>query len=80
MIQLTLDIINKIADYDQIFVATGKDYAIDVKKYLLEIPSANISIEPMHKNTSACIDLDFLYIEKITGDCNDHSSCLSCNN
>lgn len=37
MIQLILDRINDIADYDQTFVATGKDYAPDVKKYLQKI-------------------------------------------
>jgi mannose-1-phosphate guanylyltransferase len=64
MIQLTLDRITNIVDYNQIFVATGKEYAADVKKYLPEIPSENISIEPMRRNTAACIGLASLYIEK----------------
>jgi len=53
MIQQTLDRITNIADY-----------ASDVKKHLPEIPSENISIEPMRRNTVVCIGLISLYIEE----------------
>jgi len=64
MIQSTVDRINKIADYDQIFVATGKDYVADIEKLLPGVPSENISIEPIRRNTAACIGLASLYIEE----------------
>jgi mannose-1-phosphate guanylyltransferase len=45
-------------------VAAGKDYTGDIKKYLPEIPSENISIEPMCRNIVACLGLASLYIEE----------------
>ncbi|MFW6030395.1 MAG: mannose-1-phosphate guanylyltransferase [Halanaerobiales bacterium] len=64
MIQLTVDRIKKIAEYEEIFIATSENYKKDVEKYLPEIPSENISIEPMRRNTAACIGLAALHIEK----------------
>ena len=57
MIQLTVDRIKEIADSEEIFIATSENYKKDVEKYLPKIPSKNISIEPMRRNTAACIGL-----------------------
>jgi len=64
MIQLTVDRIKEIADSEEIFIATSENYKEDVEKYLPEIPSENISIEPMRRNTAACIGLAALHIEE----------------
>jgi mannose-1-phosphate guanylyltransferase len=64
MIQLTVDRIKEIADSEEIFIATSENYKNDVEKYLPEIPSENISIEPMRRNTAACIGLAALHIEE----------------
>ena len=64
MIQLTVDRIKEIADSEEIFIATSENYKNDVEKYLPEIPSENISIEPMRRNTAACIGLAVLHIEE----------------
>ncbi|SKA03724.1 mannose-1-phosphate guanylyltransferase [Selenihalanaerobacter shriftii] len=64
MIQATVSRISELASHEDIFIATNQDYATDIQMQLSEIPKDNITIEPMGKNTAACIGLAALYIER----------------
>ncbi|GAB6137368.1 mannose-1-phosphate guanylyltransferase [Halanaerobaculum tunisiense] len=64
MIQATVDRISKLTDKENIFIATNDRYAEKMKEQLPEIPMDNIAVEPMRKNTAACIGLASLYIEQ----------------
>ena len=64
MIQSTVDRISKISSPENIFIATNDRYAKKIDKHLPEVPTENITVEPMRKNTAACIGLASLYIEK----------------
>ncbi|AGB42262.1 mannose-1-phosphate guanylyltransferase [Halobacteroides halobius DSM 5150] len=64
MIQATVDRISKLTAHENIFIATNDRYAHKMKEQLPEIPMDNIAVEPMRKNTAACIGLASLYIER----------------
>ncbi|MBM7622992.1 mannose-1-phosphate guanylyltransferase [Sporohalobacter salinus] len=64
MIQATVDRISDLTSRENIFVATNQNYLADIKEHLPEIPENNITVEPMGKNTAACIGLASLYIER----------------
>ena len=64
MIQATVDRISKLTDRNNIFIATNDRYEEQIKEHLPEVPAENITIEPMRKDTAACIGLASLYIEQ----------------
>jgi mannose-1-phosphate guanylyltransferase len=64
MLEETVDRINKLVPLEQIFVATNKSYQSQVKQLLEKIPSENIIIEPMKRNTAACIGLSSIVIKE----------------
>ncbi len=55
MIQSTVDRINKYIPLDNIYMVTNKCYAETIKTQVPEISEHNIIIEPMIKETAACI-------------------------
>lgn len=55
MIQKTVDRISSYINYEDIFIVTNHDHADIVRKQLPLIHDDNLLIEPMGKNTAACI-------------------------
>jgi mannose-1-phosphate guanylyltransferase len=49
-------------------VVTGRKHARELIKQLPEVPAENIIIEPVGRNTAACIGLAALHIQKKAGD------------
>ena len=64
MIQATVDRISQLADYEDIFIATNDRYLERMKEHLPEVLAENMTVEPIRKNTAACIGLASLYIER----------------
>lgn len=65
MIQETFERVNKKIPNTQIFVVTCERYKKIVQEQLPNIPEKNIIIEPVGRNTAACILLSSLYINQI---------------
>lgn len=63
MLQQTVERINELVSYEQIFIATNANYAQAIKEQLLEIPEENIIIEPFKRNTAPSIALSSVIIE-----------------
>lgn len=63
MIQCTVDRICKTAAMEDIFIVTNEKYHWEMKKQLPFVPSDNLLIEPVGRNTAACIGLAAIYIE-----------------
>lgn len=70
MIQMTVDRIKPIIPVDRIFVCTGKKYVDLVKEQLPDISERNIIIEPEGRNTTPCITLSALIIQRYYQDSN----------
>lgn len=64
MIQMTIDRIKPIIPVERIFVCTGKKYVDLVKEQLPELPEQNIIVEPEGRNTTPCITLSAIIIER----------------
>jgi len=64
IIQETFDRIKSLIPPENILIVTGKKHARELIKQLPEIPVQNIIIEPVGKNTAACIGLAALHIQK----------------
>lgn len=62
MIQLTVERILPIVEYQDIYIATNKDYKELVRTQLPEIPEENILCEPVGRNTAPCIGLGAIHI------------------
>lgn len=62
MIQLTVDRINPIVDFKDIYIATNSAYKELVKTQLPEIPEENILCEPVGRNTAPCIGLAAVHV------------------
>jgi len=65
MIQQTVDRLEKIMPVENIFVVTNIDYAGIISDQIPDLPTKNILIEPMAKNTAACIGLAALHTERL---------------
>ena len=70
MIQMTVNRIKPIIPIEKIFVCTGSMYVDLVKEQLPELPSRNIIIEPEGRNTTPCIALSALVIQRYYKDAN----------
>ena len=70
MIQMTVNRIKPIIPIERIFICTGEKYVDLVKKQLPEINEKNIIIEPEGRNTTPCIALSALVIERYYKDYN----------
>ncbi|WP_434640842.1 mannose-1-phosphate guanylyltransferase [Thermoanaerobacterium thermosaccharolyticum] len=68
MIQQTVDRLKRLMPIENIFVVTNIDYAGLISDQIPELPTENILIEPMGKNTAACIGLTALHTEKLDRD------------
>lgn len=68
IVQETVDRIKSLIPPRNILVVTGKKHARELIRQLPEIPPQNIIIEPVGKNTAACIGLAALHIQKIVPD------------
>lgn len=68
MIQATVKRIHRLVDYENIFIVTNPDYASIISNQLPEIPTENILVEPMSRNTAPCIGLAALHVEKRCGE------------
>lgn len=55
MIQLTVDRIRKFIPLENIYMVTNKDYVKTIKEQVPEIHDSNFIIEPLIKETAACI-------------------------
>lgn len=64
MIQHTVGRLLPIINFEDIFVVTNKNYTDLVKEQLPELPSENILVEPIGKNTAPCIGLAATVINK----------------
>jgi len=64
MIQMTVNRIKPIIPIERIFVCTGERYVSLVKEQLPELPEKNIIIEPEGRNTTPCITLSALVINR----------------
>lgn len=62
MIQLTVERMQKMIKSENIYIATGEEYASQISYQLPDIPTSNILVEPMGKNTAACIGLAAIHI------------------
>jgi mannose-1-phosphate guanylyltransferase len=63
MLQETVERIKELIPIEQVFIATNEAYQEAIKKQLDGIPSENIIVEPMKRNTAACIGLSTVVIE-----------------
>jgi len=63
MLQETVERINELVPLEQVFIATNEAYQKAIKKQLDGIPEENIIVEPMKRNTAACIGLSSVVIE-----------------
>jgi Mannose-1-phosphate guanylyltransferase len=64
MIQMTVNRIKELIPIERIFVVTAECYKELVKEQLPHIPTRNIIIEPVGRNTAPCIALSAFMIEK----------------
>jgi mannose-1-phosphate guanylyltransferase len=64
MIQMTVNRIKPIIPIERIFVCTGAMYIDLVKEQLPELPERNIIVEPEGRNTTPCIALSALVIDR----------------
>ncbi|MEG6570602.1 mannose-1-phosphate guanylyltransferase [Thermoanaerobacterium thermosaccharolyticum] len=68
MIQQTVDRLKRLMPIKNIFVVTNIDYAGLISDQIPELPTENILIEPMGKNTAACIGLAAIHTERLDRD------------
>ena len=64
IIQETVDRIRPLIKPKNILIVTGKKHARELARQLPEIPAKNILIEPVGRNTAACIGLAAIHIQK----------------
>lgn len=64
MIQLTVDRVKSLVEYDNIYIVTNEDFADIISYQLPQLPTENILIEPVGKNTAPCIGLAAVHIAK----------------
>lgn len=64
MLQMTINRIKPIIPIERIFICTGEKYVDLVKEQLNELPERNIIVEPKGRNTTPCIALSALIINR----------------
>lgn len=65
MLQMTVERLLGILDYEHIFVCTSEKYFHFVNEQIPNLPLQNIIIEPLGRNTAPCILLSTFYIKQI---------------
>lgn len=64
MIQATIERIKKLIPISNICIVTNQNYVDKIQMLVPELPSENIFVEPMNKETAACIGLATINIYK----------------
>ncbi len=64
IIQETVDRIKPLIKPKNILIVTGRKHARELMRQLPEVPAKNILIEPVGRNTAACIGLAAVHIQK----------------
>lgn len=64
MIQQTVKRLENLVNVDNIYIVTNEDYVQMISMQLPKIKPSNILVEPMSRNTAACIGLASLHIER----------------
>ncbi|MBP9532643.1 MAG: mannose-1-phosphate guanylyltransferase, partial [Syntrophaceae bacterium] len=64
IIQETVDRIKPLIKPKNILIVTGQKHARELMRQLPEVPAKNILIEPVGRNTAACIGLAAVHIQK----------------
>ena len=70
MIQLTVQRLLPLVDYEDMFIVTNRDYVDLVNRHLPKIPLENILAEPLARNTAPCIAYAVNRIKAITDKAN----------
>lgn len=68
IIQETVDRIGPLIQPENIIVVTGRRHARELIRQLPQLPVENVIIEPVGRNTAACIGLAALHIQKKCSD------------
>lgn len=63
LLQQTLDRLRPLVPLERILVVTGREYEGLAREQLPDLPDANLVLEPVGRDTAACIGLASLYIE-----------------
>ena len=64
IIQYTVDRITPLVARDNILIVTGASHCDEIRAQLPQIPTGNILIEPVGRNTAPCIGLAAIHIQK----------------
>ena len=64
MIQHTVERLEGLVEYENMYVVTNKNYKELIQKHVPQIPVENIITEPVAKNTAPCIGLAAVHIAK----------------
>ncbi len=64
MIQQTIDRLRKLIDIGRIFIVTNELYAELIRAQIPDLPSENIIIEPVGRNTAPCVGLASIIIQE----------------
>jgi mannose-1-phosphate guanylyltransferase len=64
MLQQTVRRIGNLVPRENILVVTGASHGQEVREQLAELPTENIILEPVGRNTSACIGLAALLVQQ----------------
>ena len=63
MLQQTVERISSLLPLENILVVAGEDHGEEVRSQLAELPDENIVLEPVGRNTAACIGLAALLVQ-----------------
>jgi len=62
MIQLTVERVKSLVEYKNIYIVTNEEFSDIISYQLPDVPTENILIEPVSKNTAPCIGLAAIHI------------------
>src|SRR3970040_704667 len=68
MIQDTIERLEGIVEFENIFIVTNKVQKPEILKLLPDLPSENIIEEPFGRNTAACIGLSAVILKSKSPD------------
>jgi mannose-1-phosphate guanylyltransferase len=64
LLRMTVERITPLVPIDRQVVIAGRQHAVRVEEELPELPPGNVILEPVGRNTAACIGLASLFIER----------------
>jgi len=68
VIQYTVDRVTPLVGKDNVLIVTGASHSDEIREQLPELPTENILIEPVGRNTAPCIGLAAIHIRKKSPD------------